>query len=83
MSAVEIIFGILIIISSIVIIAVVLMQESREGGLSGAITGSADTFFGKNKGRTKEAKLERFTKYFGSFFFILVLVATIVLLFVK
>ena len=83
MSAVEIIFGILLIISSIVIIAVVLMQQGREGGLSGAIAGGADTFFGKNKGRTMEAKLEKFTKYFGSFFFILVLVATIVLLFVK
>ena len=83
MSAIEIILGILLIISSIIIIAVVLMQQGREGGLSGAIAGGADTFFGKNKGRTMEAKLEKFTKYFGSFFFILVLVATIVLLFVK
>jgi len=28
------------------------------------ILGGADTFFGKNKGRTMEAKLSRFTKYF-------------------
>ncbi len=83
MSAIEIVMGILIIISSIIIIAVVLMQQSREGGLSGAIAGGADTFFGKNKGRTMEAKLEKFTKYFGTFFFILVLASTIILLFVK
>lgn len=82
MSPIEIILGILVIISSIIIIAIVLMQQSREAGLSGAISGAADTFFGKNKGRTVEAKLEKFTKYFGAFFFILVLAATVILLFV-
>ena len=40
-----------------------------------------DTFFGKNKGRTMEAKLSRFTKYFGLFFFVLALGATLLLLF--
>jgi len=83
MSAIEIILGSVVIISSLVIIVVVLMQQSREAGLSGAISGAADTFFGKNKGRTIEARLEKFTKYFGIFFFLLVLVSGIVLLFVK
>ena len=83
MSAFQIIIGCLVIVSSLVIIVVVLMQQSREAGLSGAISGAADTFFGKNKGRTIEAKLEKFTKYFGIFFFVLVLAATILLLFVK
>ncbi len=83
MSAFQIIIGILVMISSLVIIVVVLMQQSREAGLSGAISGAADTFFGKNKGRTIEAKLEKFTKYFGIFFFVLVLAATILLLFIK
>lgn len=83
MSAIEIILGSVVIISSLIIIVVVLMQQSREAGLSGAISGAADTFFGKNKGRTIEARLEKFTKYFGIFFFLLVLVSGIVLLFVK
>lgn len=83
MSAIEIILGSVVILSSIVVIVVVLMQQSREAGLSGAISGAADTFFGKNKGRTIEAKLEKFTKYFGIFFFLLVLASGIVLLFVK
>ncbi len=83
MSAIEIILGLVVILSSLVVIVVVLMQQSREAGLSGAISGAADTFFGKNKGRTIEAKLEKFTKYFGIFFFLLVLVSGIVLLFVK
>lgn len=55
MSAIEIILGSIVILSSIVVIVVVLMQQSREAGLSGAISGAADTFFGKNKGRTIEA----------------------------
>lgn len=83
MSAIEFILGFVVIISSLIIIAVVLAQQSREAGLSGAISGAADTFFGKNKGRTIEAKLEKFTKYFGIFFFLLVLVSGIVLLFIK
>lgn len=83
MSALQILIGVLVIISSLIIIVVVLMQQSREAGLSGAISGAADTFFGKNKGRTMEAKLEKFTKIFGTFFFVLVLAATILLLFIK
>lgn len=82
MSALEIILGSLLILSSLIIIVVVLMQQSREAGLSGAISGASETFFGKNKGRTIEARLEKFTKYFAIFFFVLVLVATIVLLFI-
>ncbi|HAQ63251.1 MAG TPA: preprotein translocase subunit SecG, partial [Ruminococcaceae bacterium] len=50
MSALQILIGVLVIISSLIIIVVVLMQQSREAGLSGAISGAADTFFGKNKG---------------------------------
>lgn len=83
MSALQITIAALVILSSLVIIVVVLLQESNEGGLSGAIAGGTDTFFGKNKGRTVEAKLAKFTKYFGIFFFLLVLVSTIVLFFVK
>ena len=83
MSALEIILAVLLILSSVILTVVILMQESRQAGLSGAIAGGADTFFGKNKGRTIEAKLEKFTKYFGIFFFVLVLAAWIVLLFVK
>ena len=81
MSALEIILAVLLILSSVILTVVILMQESRRAGLSGAIAGGADTFFGKNKGRTMEAKLSRFTKYFGLlFFFVLALGATLLLL---
>ena len=81
MSALEIILAVLLILSSVILTVVILMQESRQAGLSGAIAGGADTFFGKNKGRTMEAKLSRFTKYFCLFFFVLALGATLLLLF--
>ena len=50
MSALEIILAVLLILSSVILTVVILMQESRQAGLSGAIAGGADTFFGKNKG---------------------------------
>ncbi len=77
----EIILGTLLIISSILIIVVVLLQESKSAGLSGAIAGGAETFFGKNKGRTIEQKLVKWTKYIAIFFFVLSLSTTLILLF--
>ena len=62
MSALEIVLGVFLILLSVLLIAIVLMQKSREGGLSGAIAGGSDTFFGKNKGRTNEARLAKMTR---------------------
>ena len=39
---------------------IVLMQEGKSAGL-GAISGAAETYWGKNKGRSMEGKLEKFT----------------------
>lgn len=83
MSPYEIVIGILLIVASVLIVLIVLAQQSRQAGLSGAIAGGADTFFGKNKGRTNEAKLVKFTKILGVIFFILALAATFVLAFMK
>ena len=52
MTALQYILSIVIIIISVIIIVLVLFQESKQEGLSGAIAGAADSFFGKNKGRT-------------------------------
>ena len=45
----------------IALIVVVLMQEGKSAGLSGAINGVADTYWGKNKGRSMEGKLVKIT----------------------
>ena len=74
--------GGLLIAASLFLIIVVLLQESKSAGLSGAISGGADTFFGKNKGRTMEAKLIKMTKIVATLFVILAIVTTFMLLFV-
>lgn len=74
--------GAILIVASIIITVVVLMQEGRSQNLSGAIAGGAETFLGKSKGRTIEAKLERITKWLIVIFFVIVLVAFLVFLFI-
>lgn len=81
MSALEIVLGVFLILASVLIIAIVLMQKSREGGLSGAIAGGSDTFFGKNKGRTNEARLAKITRYIAIVFFFLAFASTLLILF--
>ena len=81
MDAAQIIVGILLILLSIFLIIVVLLQESRSAGLSGAISGGADTFFGKSKGRTMEQKLVKFTKIGAVVFFVLTLAVSIYFMF--
>ena len=49
------------LILSLVLIAVVLLQSGKAQGLSGAIAGGSETFFGKNKGRTIDAILSKWT----------------------
>ena len=76
------VFGAVLILISVIITIVVLMQEGRSQNLSGAITGGADSFVGKSKGRTIEGKLERLTKWLIVVFFVIVLAAFLVFLFV-
>ena len=77
----EIILGIVLILLSVAIIVLVLLQDGKSAGLSGAIAGGAETFFGKNKSRTMESKLVLITKIIAISFFVLALVATLLLLF--
>ena len=77
----EIILGIVLILLSVAIIVLVLLQEGKSAGLSGAIAGGAETFFGKNKSRTMESKLVLITKIIAISFYVLALVATLLLLF--
>ena len=49
------------------------MQEGKQQGL-GAIAGISDTYWGRNKGRSVEGKLEKFTRYGAILFIVLALV---------
>ena len=58
------------IILSFALIIAVLMQHGKQQGLSGAIAGGAETFFGKNKGRTIDAMLRKLTSVIAALFVI-------------
>lgn len=62
MEIARIIVGIVHIILSILIIALILLQSGKQAGLSGAVAGAGESFFGKNKGRTLDAVFSKFTK---------------------
>ena len=63
---------ILMTVISLAIIVVVMMQEGETGGVS-AISGgnSSDTFYGKNKSRSKEQILKRTTLILGAVMLVL------------
>jgi preprotein translocase subunit SecG len=61
LNAIQIIVSIFHIIFALSIIIVVLLQSGKSAGLSGSIAGGAETFFGKNKGRTLDALLGKYT----------------------
>lgn len=65
--ATYIVIGIQVVLS-LVLIVTVLMQSGNQRGLSGSIAGGAETFFGKNKGRTLDAKLKKWTSVIAILF---------------
>ncbi|MBQ9382833.1 MAG: preprotein translocase subunit SecG [Ruminiclostridium sp.] len=78
MSVIEIVFAILLIVACIFIVAVVLMQESKQG-MSNVITGgSTDNYYQKNSGRTREAKLARATKIAAVLVFIIAIAVNLI-----
>ena len=70
MSVIRWILTIAIIAVSIVMTVVILMQEGRTQGL-GAISGAAETYWGKNKGRSMDGFLVKFTTGLVVAFFVL------------
>ena len=68
---------IVFIIVAIVLTILVLMQEGKSAGLSGTITGMADTYWGKNKGRSKEGQLVKYTTILAVLFFVLAIAVEI------
>ena len=67
-----ILMGIFVLLC-IVATVLVLLQEGRSQGL-GAIAGAAESYWGKNKGRSMEGNLEKWTKILMVVFFILAIV---------
>lgn len=73
----ELICGIVLLLFSVAIIFIVILQEGHQSGLSGAISGGADTFFSKNSARSIDAALAKVTKFIAIGFFLLTLVCNV------
>ena len=73
MQIVKIILSIIFIIDCIALTVVVLMQEGKQQGL-GTIAGAAETYWGKNKGRSMEGKLVKITTGLAIGFMVLAIV---------
>lgn len=73
MDVLRIILTVVFLIVCVVLTVIVLMQEGKSAGL-GAISGAAETYWGKNKGRSIEGTLEKTTKFLAIAFMVLALV---------
>lgn len=78
MEVLQIIIGILLGLLSIALIVLVLFQQGQRQGITGAISGAAETFLSKNKARTIDASLKRYTAIGAVVFFVLAVAATAV-----
>lgn len=76
MAALRTVLMCVLIVVSIVFTVIVLMQEGKSAGL-GAISGAAETYWGKNKGRSMEGALVKLTKVLGIVFMLLAVVLNI------
>lgn len=70
MAILKTILTIIFVIDCIALTIIVLMQEGKSAGL-GSIAGVADTYWGKNKGRSMEGALEKSTKFLALLFIVL------------
>ncbi|MBQ8592119.1 MAG: preprotein translocase subunit SecG [Lachnospiraceae bacterium] len=76
MGALRIAVIVIFILVCIALTALVLLQEGKSAGL-GAISGAAESYWGKNKGRSMEGKLVKITKYLAIAFMVLAVVLNI------
>jgi len=58
--------------SAIALVIIITLQSGKENGL-GALAGNSDSYMGKNKGNTRDAKLARITKWVAAGFVLLTL----------
>lgn len=75
----DIVIGIILIVSALFLVAAVLLQSGKDKGLSGTISGSAsDTYYGKNKGNSRDKILSKLTTVISVVFVVLVLVSFVI-----
>lgn len=76
MEVLKIVLTVVYIIVSLALVILVLMQEGKSAGL-GSISGAAETYWGKNKGRSMDGMLVKITKWLAVAFILLSVVLNI------
>ena len=74
MGTLKLVLTVIQVLAALFLTFVVLAQSGKSAGLSGAIAGGADTFLSKNKAKSWDSKLARWTKWVAIGFMILTLV---------
>ncbi len=72
------VIGILLIIMAVFLVISVLMQSSKDHRHGGTVAGGAETFFGKNKGKSLDAMFNKLTTVVAVIFVILVIVLYVI-----
>lgn len=80
-SIIEIVFGVILILFSVSLIAVVLFQEGHQQNLESVTGVNNDTFLSKNRSRSINAFLERWTKFIAIGFFVIVVAVNAIMFF--
>ena len=73
-----IVLTILLLLTEVFLTAVVLLQSGKRSGLSGSISGAADTFMSKSQAKTWDAKLAKMTKWVALAFVLLTLILNLI-----
>lgn len=77
MTTVIIILKVVYVIVCIALIGIVLMQQGKAAGLSGAIAGAGESYWGKNKARSAQGALHKVTIALASTFIVLTILITV------
>lgn len=70
--------GITLIVAAVFLVIAVLLQSSKEKGMSSALSGSSDTYYGKNKGSSRDYILNKLTIVVAIIFSLLVIVSFVI-----
>ncbi len=71
---VKMILSVILVLLGVFLTVVVLLQESKTQGVAGAVGGGNDTFLSKNKSKSWDAKLARWTQWVAIAFVVLALI---------
>lgn len=75
----EIALGVILIVLAVAVVACVLMQSGKDKSLSSTITGSAESFLSKGKGKSKDKLFSTITTILAVIFVVVAVVAVIVI----